>query len=40
MDEVINVFKAYITRVGEGPFPTEMSQERAEALGIEEYGEI
>ena len=27
VDEVINVFKAYITRVGEGPFPTEISQE-------------
>lgn len=40
VDEVINVFKAYITRVGEGPFPTEMSQEEAEALGIEEYGVV
>ncbi len=31
VDEVINVFKAYITRVGEGPFPTEISQEEAES---------
>ncbi len=40
VDEVINVFKAYITRVGEGPFPTEMSQEEAEAKGLEEYGVV
>ena len=30
VDEVINVFKSYISRVGEGPFPTEMTQEEAE----------
>ena len=40
VDEVINVFKAYITRVGEGPFPTEMTQEEAEAKGLEEYGVV
>ncbi len=40
VDEVINVFKSYITRVGEGPFPTEISQEKAESLGIEEYGVV
>ncbi|AMK15063.1 adenylosuccinate synthetase [Methanobrevibacter olleyae] len=40
VDEVINVFKAYITRVGEGPFATEMSQKEAEDLGIEEYGVV
>ena len=40
IDEVINVFKAYITRVGEGPFPTEMSQEEAESKGLEEYGVV
>ena len=40
VDEVINVFKAYITRVGEGPFPTEISQEEAEAKNIEEYGTV
>ena len=40
VDEVINVFKAYITRVGEGPFPTEISQEEAESKNIEEYGVV
>lgn len=40
VDEVINVFKAYITRVGEGPFPTEISQEEAEDKNIEEYGTV
>ncbi|MDL2246604.1 adenylosuccinate synthetase [Methanobrevibacter sp. OttesenSCG-928-K11] len=40
IDEVINVFKAYITRVGEGPFATEISQEEAEKLDIEEYGTV
>lgn len=40
VDEVINVFKAYITRVGEGPFPTEMTQEEAESKGLEEYGVV
>ncbi|WP_409200845.1 adenylosuccinate synthetase [Methanobrevibacter sp. DSM 116169] len=40
VDEVINVFKAYITRVGEGPFATEISQEEAEKLDIEEYGTV
>ena len=40
VDEVINVFKAYITRVGEGPFATEISQEEAEKLNIEEYGTV
>ncbi|MCL2687823.1 MAG: adenylosuccinate synthetase [Methanobrevibacter sp.] len=40
IDEVIIVFKSYITRVGEGPFPSEMPQEKAEAMGIEEYGTV
>lgn len=40
VDEVIVVFKSYITRVGEGPFKTEMSQEEAEKMGIEEYGTV
>lgn len=40
VDEVINVFKAYISRVGEGPFPTEMTQEEAESKGLEEYGVV
>ncbi|MBZ9570182.1 adenylosuccinate synthetase [Methanobrevibacter sp. TMH8] len=40
IDDVIIVFKSYITRVGEGPFPSEMPQEQAEELGIEEYGTV
>ena len=40
VDEVINVFKAYISRVGEGPFPTEMTQKEAESKGLEEYGVV
>ena len=40
VDEVIDVFKAYISRVGEGPFPTEMTQEEAESKGLEEYGVV
>jgi adenylosuccinate synthase len=38
IDEVIGVAKAYVTRVGEGPFPTEIegpAQERLRALGGE-----
>lgn len=40
VDEVINVFKSYITRVGEGPFATEIDQAKAEEMGIEEYGVV
>ncbi|MDR2829621.1 MAG: adenylosuccinate synthetase [Methanobrevibacter sp.] len=40
IDDVIIVFKSYITRVGEGPFPTELDQEIAEKKGIEEYGTV
>ena len=40
VDEVIDVFKAYISRVGEGPFPTEMTPEEAESRGWEEYGVV
>lgn len=40
VDEVIVVFKSYITRVGEGPFKTEMTPEEAEKMGIEEYGTV
>lgn len=40
VSEVILVFKAYATRVGEGTFPTEMPQEEAERLGIVEYGTV
>jgi adenylosuccinate synthase len=40
IDEVVGVAKAYVTRVGEGPFPTEIEgpdQERVRELG-HEYG--
>jgi adenylosuccinate synthase len=40
IDSVLGVAKAYVTRVGEGPFPTEIEgpdQERMRELG-EEYG--
>jgi len=40
VDEVILVFKAYVSRVGAGPFPTEMQPEKAEELGIIEYGTV
>ncbi|MBW9221040.1 adenylosuccinate synthetase [Methanothermococcus sp. SCGC AD-155-M21] len=40
IDEVIVVFKSYPTRVGEGPFPTEMSLEGAERLNLVEYGTV
>ncbi|MGH2995009.1 MAG: adenylosuccinate synthetase, partial [Gaiellaceae bacterium] len=40
IDDVLGVAKAYVTRVGEGPFPTEIEgpdQERVRELGLE-YG--
>ncbi len=40
VDEVVVVFKSYPTRVGEGPFSTEISQEEAEKLGIQEFGTV
>ncbi|MGF7118211.1 adenylosuccinate synthetase [Methanobacterium oryzae] len=40
IDDVIVVFKSYITRVGEGPFATEISEEEAEKKGLEEYGTV
>lgn len=40
IDEVMVVFKAYPTRVGEGPFPTEMTMERSQSMGIEEFGTV
>jgi len=40
VDDVVVVFKTFPTRVGAGPFPTEMSQEEAEKLGIVEYGTV
>ncbi|RZN62758.1 MAG: adenylosuccinate synthetase, partial [Methanonatronarchaeia archaeon] len=40
IDEVLIVFKAYPTRVGAGPFPTEFTEQKAQELGIEEYGTV
>ncbi len=40
IDDVIVVFKSYITRVGEGPFPSEISQKEAEDMDIKEYGTV
>ncbi|MEA1904984.1 MAG: adenylosuccinate synthetase [Candidatus Hadarchaeota archaeon] len=40
VDDVILVYKAYVSRVGSGPFPTEMPLERAEKLGIVEHGTV
>lgn len=40
LDKKIGVFKAYLTRVGEGPFPTELHGQEAEELrkAGKEYG--
>jgi len=40
IDRVVGVVKAYLTRVGAGPFPTELVDETGEALrlGGDEYG--
>lgn len=32
LDQIIGITKAYVTRVGEGPFPTELSDEMGEKL--------
>jgi adenylosuccinate synthase len=40
IDDVIVVFKAYPTRVGEGPFSTEMPREESDRLGIQEFGTV
>lgn len=40
VDEVIVVFKSYITRVGAGPFKTEITEKEAENMGLEEYGTV
>ena len=36
LDEVWGVAKAYVTRVGSGPFPTELDDELARAAGAVE----
>jgi adenylosuccinate synthase len=40
IDEIVGILKAYTTRVGEGPFPTELSDETGEHLQRKghEYG--
>ncbi|MDI6810754.1 MAG: adenylosuccinate synthetase [archaeon] len=40
VDEVVVVFKSFPTRVGEGPFETQMNEEKAAELHIEEYGTV
>lgn len=40
VDDVIVVFKAYPTRVGEGPFSTEMTKQESDEMGIEEFGTV
>ena len=39
-DDVVVVFKAFPTRVGEGPFPTELTHEQSLAMGIQEFGTV
>src|SRR5919199_10486 len=40
VDEVLVVFKAYVTRVGSGPLGKELSNEEAKMLGWVEYGSV
>lgn len=40
IDDVVVVFKAFPTRVGEGPFPTELPHEKSIAMGIQEFGTV
>ncbi|MEM2878491.1 MAG: adenylosuccinate synthetase [Candidatus Hadarchaeales archaeon] len=40
IDDVMLVFKAYVSRVGAGPFPTEIPVEKAEEMGIVEFGTV
>lgn len=40
IDDVVVVFKAYPTRVGEGPFLTEMDRSVSDRLGIQEFGTV
>ena len=40
IDETIVVFKAFPTRVGEGPFKTQMSEEEVRRFKIEEFGTV
>lgn len=38
--DVMVVFKSFPSRVGEGPFPTLLSEEEAERLGVHEFGTV
>ena len=40
VDEVIVVFKSYVTRVGTGPLANELSLEEAEKKGWSEFGTV
>ncbi|MCY0860336.1 MAG: adenylosuccinate synthetase [Sulfolobaceae archaeon] len=40
VDEIIIVFKSYVTRVGEGPLEGELSEESAQKLGLVEYATV
>lgn len=40
VDEVVMVLRAFPTRVGAGPFPTEIPPEESERLGITEVGTV
>lgn len=40
IDDVMLIFKAYVSRVGAGPFDTEIPQEKADELGIVEFGTV
>ena len=40
VDEVLLVFKAYVTRVGAGELPGELSPEEAKRRGWDEYGTV
>lgn len=40
VDNVIVVFKAYVTRVGEGPLENELIREEIERRGLIEYGTV
>jgi len=40
VDDVIVVFKAYVTRVGEGPLEGQLSEEEARRRGWQEFGTV
>jgi adenylosuccinate synthase len=40
VDDVLVVFKSYVTRVGEGPLKDEITSEDAKARGWSEYGSV